>query len=314
MTAIGNAQAIGIYVLVDEPSGERRVEVGPRLFIGRECSGVDPAQRLIVTDVEVSRHHCEIRLEEGSGEATLLDTSSNGTRLNGSRIERGAPVLLADGDRIIIGGTSLVFRHRPRPGAPAPREHAMTARLVRPAEMTIAVGDIVDYSSVSEVVPSAELSEAVGTLFGELRKLLHRHGGAIGNYAGDALFALWELEHLPDGADRALRFALAARDLVAEVAERLSIRDLSGEPLRMGWGVVIGEASTGSIDGAAAIVLGDAANLAFRLSSVAGRDQRPEVLATATVLERASDEFARDEGIELAVKGRAGPERVFGIA
>ena len=82
----------------------------------------------------------------------------------------------------------------------------------------------------------------------------------------------------------------------------------------MGWGVVIGEASTGSVDGAAAIVLGDSANLAFRLSSLAGRDERPQVLATAQTLTRADGEFDRDEGVELTVKGRSGPETVFGVS
>jgi hypothetical protein len=59
-----------------------------------------------VDDASVSRRHAEIRLEDGA--AWVVDLgSTNGTEVNGSRVERA---LLADGDRIVLGQTELRFR------------------------------------------------------------------------------------------------------------------------------------------------------------------------------------------------------------
>jgi pSer/pThr/pTyr-binding forkhead associated (FHA) protein len=54
----------------------------------------------------VSRKHAEIRLR--LGRYTLYDLqSTNGTYVNGRRV---AEVVLADGDRLSIGGVELEFR------------------------------------------------------------------------------------------------------------------------------------------------------------------------------------------------------------
>ena len=57
-----------------------------------------------------------IRLDAG-GRATLIDTSSNGTRLNGARIERGAPVRLKGETRSVSAARSSSFEGRSRIGA-----------------------------------------------------------------------------------------------------------------------------------------------------------------------------------------------------
>jgi len=61
---------------------------------------------LQVADTGVSRRHAELRLEPGG--VRLVDLgSTNGTRVNGSRT---AETVLADGDRIELGATALVYR------------------------------------------------------------------------------------------------------------------------------------------------------------------------------------------------------------
>ncbi len=71
-----------------------------RMVIGRsrECE-------VRIDDANVSRQHCEVVDEEGSWAVVDLG-STNGTELNGRRIERAG---LNDGDRITVGGTDLVF-------------------------------------------------------------------------------------------------------------------------------------------------------------------------------------------------------------
>ena len=42
---------------------ERKVEVKDRLYVGRECAGIDDDHRLLIDGPDVSRNHFEIRLD-----------------------------------------------------------------------------------------------------------------------------------------------------------------------------------------------------------------------------------------------------------
>jgi hypothetical protein len=74
----------------------------PVTLLGR---GTDCDLRLV--DPGVSRHHAELRIEDG--EVVLVDLgSTNGTFVNGQPVRR---VLLTDGTRVTLGRTTLVFRN-----------------------------------------------------------------------------------------------------------------------------------------------------------------------------------------------------------
>ena len=73
----------------------------PTLVIGR---GAEADLRL--TDTGVSRRHAELHVDEDAVSLTDLQ-STNGTTVNGQRVGH---VVLADGDRISIGGTVLLYR------------------------------------------------------------------------------------------------------------------------------------------------------------------------------------------------------------
>jgi hypothetical protein len=76
----------------------------PITILGR---GTDCDLRLV--DAGVSRHHAELRVEDG--EVVLVDLgSTNGTFVNGQPIRR---VTLVDGTQVTLGRTTLVFRRDP---------------------------------------------------------------------------------------------------------------------------------------------------------------------------------------------------------
>ena len=85
------------------PAGTQRTfELSaPLTILGR---GTDCDLRLV--DPGVSRHHAELRVEDG--EVVLVDLgSTNGTFVNGQPVRR---VSLTDGTRVTLGRTTLVFR------------------------------------------------------------------------------------------------------------------------------------------------------------------------------------------------------------
>ena len=74
---------------------------GDRVVLGRsrECD-------IRLADANASRRHAEVRHEDGSYWVIDLG-STNGTELNGRRVERAQ---LSDGDRITLGATDIRFR------------------------------------------------------------------------------------------------------------------------------------------------------------------------------------------------------------
>jgi adenylate cyclase len=299
--------------------GERIVEVRDRLFIGRECQGIDDAHRLLVDDPSVSRHHLEIRVEADQGRAVVVDSSTNGTYLDGSRLERAHPTVLPPGSLLTIGATQLEFRS----AAAGPGSVIDTRATLRPstaATLVMAVGDIVDYTGLAERAGAAALGRSIDDLFAVVHRSLRHHRGSLANYAGDAFFGVWEPARIDDAGNLAVSFAMDVSATLAPVAAAGTGRAAApsgpdGSPLCMGWGVVVGEVSVGPMPGGMVAVLGDAANLAFRLAGVAGRGGHGPVLV--------SDDLCRSIGpapglvfgepYEVTVKGRQEPARVRSV-
>jgi ABC transport system ATP-binding/permease protein len=99
------------------------IQVDDELVIGRHATG--PGR--LSEDTEISRQHARLA-REISGDYAIEDLgSSNGTFVNGLRL--AAPQLLAEGDSIEVGATTLVVRsiavapapaEQPPPPPPAP--------------------------------------------------------------------------------------------------------------------------------------------------------------------------------------------------
>ena len=302
------------YVVVDPGTpGERTIPILDRLCIGREWRGIDEAHRLLIDDPAVSREHLEILLELDHDRASVVDRSTNGTRLNGVRIGRGVAAPLRPGDRLTVGSTELHFESERFAGS-GTAVGGETIRKVSMARMVMAVGDIVSYSTISQYTDSQVVLQSLEMIYGGLQETLTRHRGTLSDYAGDALFAVWELEQIPDAPVLAVEFALEAIEGMRNLAPMLNVRDPDGEPLRLGWGVVIGDAAISSLTGSLVSVVGDAANLAFRISGLAARDGRADVIVTQGVYELLDGKFVAGESDDVTVKGRTGTERVYGIS
>jgi predicted component of type VI protein secretion system len=99
------------FVAVDAGTpNEVLVPIDDRLVVGRECAGVDERHRLLIRDGSVSRSHLEIRVDVRQDRAWAIDTSSNGTLLNGAAMQPAMPVPVRSGDSFTLGAVTLQFR------------------------------------------------------------------------------------------------------------------------------------------------------------------------------------------------------------
>ena len=298
------------FLVVDPGSDRERVlPIHDRIFVGRDCAGIEPDRRWLVDDPGVSRNHLEIRLDEEQDRAYIVDTSTNGTRVNGSRIERASSVPLHPGDRVRVGQQELEFRSDRFSGSGS--DLKQTVKNISLTQMAMVVGDIISYSTISEYTDTETLMSNLGKLYGELCNVLSEHHGTLNNYVGDAFFAIWELEQNPNAAQDAVNFALAADRCVDEISADLDLRDPEGKPIRMGWAVASGLVAVSSMTGMLVAVLGDATNLVFRISGLAGRDGRGDVLATQAIRDATLDKFAYGDPEDVTVKGRKASERIY---
>jgi adenylate cyclase len=303
----------GVLVIAPDVPEERSIPVYDRLVVGRECAGVDEQHRLLVDDPSVSRTHLELWLDLDRDQAWLRDLSTNGTRVNGQRIERSAPVRIMPGDRVRLGAVDLQFRSR-RFAAPSGSSALETLRNASVADMVMVVGDVMSFSSIAEYTDDLVLLENIDRLYAVLRQILSRHRGTLSNFVGDAFFATWEVAAVPDAATAAVAFAVEAAETVPQIAAGLDLRDPAGAPVRMGWGVASGPAAVSMLTGILVSVLGDATNVAFRLSGVAGRDGRPDVLVTDAVHRATATSFDFTAPSAIQVKGRTQPVHILGAS
>ncbi len=301
-------------VIVVEPgtAEERTVPVIDRLVVGRECAGIDDGHRLVLEDDTVSRHHLEIRLDESEDRAVVLDMSTNGTRVNGVRIERAVPIPIRPGDRLQVGETQLEFQSD-RFFTAGQTDRRRTTRYVSQTSMVLVVGDLVGYSTISEVTDSSVVLDSLDVLWDGLRRLLMEHGGTLNSYAGDALFAVWESDPVEHAAAHAVDFVRAAQRHVGATAPTLPLRSPDGNPVQMGWAVVLGPVAVSTLTRAQPAVIGDTTNLAFRLSGRAARDGLPEILVNAPARDVLGDGYDWGEPHTVMVKGRSGEVVVFGL-
>lgn len=299
------------HLEVGDSGSRSSVAIFDQLFIGRECAGIAEPRRLVISDPEVSGTHLEIRLDPAADQAFVIDTSSNGTLLNGARLERAVPLRIRPGDEVRIGHRTMTFRSERFTAAP--KVAAATQARFEQVAMVMVVGDIVNYSTISQVTDEALMARSLHTLWHELRGVLLAHHGTLSHYAGDALFAVWEQHRFPQATGLAIDFALAANRLVEELGSELPLRNPDGTSIRMGWGVVQGMAAVAAMTRSADAVIGDAANVAFRLSGLAGRDGRAPVMVTGDARRAAGTQFAWGEAERVELKGRHGMETVFPV-
>jgi class 3 adenylate cyclase len=317
------------YLLINPGTpDQQRVELltGKVLEIGRKANPASP-HRLVLAVPEVSGNHAEIRqAPEGW---TIRDLgSTNGTRLNGDWISPGQEYLLKNGDVIKIAQVDLQVNlpndngnaTRNRVLQPVEDEHEKTQLHIKLINATILVGDIRAFTSLMETYSSKPdmVMSAAQRVFQMLADEIRKQHGQVEKVAGDAIMAYWQGADAPTTdhetyAINACHSALQMRTLVDRIAQKKENWPFNDHPLQVDMALATGPVAAGVLGAAKAnpALLGDTANLAFRLEKLIGDDMAGAVIIDGATYDLVKDEFDTQPLGSYTVKGRQRPVDVY---
>jgi len=175
--------------------------------------------------------------------------------------------------------------------------------------VTVLFSDLSGYTAMSEKLDPEEVKEITGQIFGEISKVISKYEGFVEKFVGDAVMALFGVPKAhEDDPVRAIRVAREIHDLVK--ARNSEIESKTGQPLAMHTGINTGLVVTGEVDIEKGThgVAGDTINLAFRLSSLAKKD---EILVSQDTYRQTEGHFIFEALEPTTVKGKAEPIQIY---
>ena len=174
-------------------------------------------------------------------------------------------------------------------------------------ELTVLFSDIRGFSAFSEAIPSSELTNIMNRLLTPLTGAIHRHGGTIDKYMGDAVMAFWGAPlHDEQHADHALEGAFSM--LAALKAINREFTAEGKQALAMGIGLNSGPMSVGNMGSSfrmAYTVMGDNVNLGSRLEGLTKAYGVNVIVSDATAKQASGWCYRRLD--KVRVKGRQTP-------
>lgn len=301
------------------------LEDGNVLEIGRKPNPNPSMRRLVLAVPEVSGNHAEIR-QAAEGWAIRDLGSTNGTRLNGDWITPGQEYVLKNGDVIKIAQVDLQVNlpedngSRERKPAVAEDEHEKTQFHIKLINATILVGDIRSFTSLMEQYSSQpeRVMHAAQRVFQLLSEEIRKQHGQVEKVAGDAIMAYWQGSDSPQSennlcAYQACYTALQMRNAVKQISAKAENWPFPDFPLWLDVALATGPVAAGVLGAAKAnpALLGDTANLAFRLEKMIGEDSPGDIIMDGSTYELIKGHFNVSSLGSYTVKGRQRPVAVY---
>lgn len=294
-----------------------QIEEGDTLEIGRKQAVVGK-KKLILPFPEVSGQHAEIRCRPSGW--TIVDSgSTNGTNLNGSRITPGKEYLLRPGDRLQIGRYVLVVSP-PVISKPDESEapHDKTHCRIKLIAVTIMVGDIKGFTGLMEnhAAEPEVVMQAAQRVFDAMYAEIHRNKGQLEKIAGDALMAYWQGDDSRAGqiaqAEQACHSALQVKEVATRLAKDPKFWPFENHPLKVDLALATGPVAAGALGQSGnPTLLGDTANLVFRLEKLIGDDNAGNIVVEGFTYELVKDRYRFESLGQFSVKGRQRPIDVY---
>jgi diguanylate cyclase (GGDEF)-like protein len=153
----------------------------------------------------------------------------------------------------------------PRPEPNQPNQPAVET------EVTALFCDICGFTGITANLPPLAVLELLNTYFPLIAEVVHRHGGTLEKYIGDAVLAIWGApQSSPDDVVRAVEAAVGIQAVVRELGLLGTPRE---PPLQVHIGLHSGPVVAASIGGdelSQFAIVGDTTSLASRVCELAG--------------------------------------------
>lgn len=299
------------------------------LEIGRKPSAPGGPRKLVIPVAEVSGRHAELRSGEHGWSVCDLG-STNGTRLNGQWLTPGQEYLLKNGDHIKVAQVDLVVNlpeHFPQRSDISqfyeedPEEK--TQMHVKLMSATILVADIRAFTALMEKYSAQPdlVMQASQRLFQRFGEEIQKEKGQIEKIAGDAVMAFWHSEESRQGANpdqkicanHACQAALRLKNLVEECQAKEEQWPFPEFPLQVDIALATGPVASGVAGAGTATmaILGDTANMAFRLEKLIGPERPGDIVMDASTYDLISSVFICESVGPVLIKGRSKPVEVY---
>lgn len=267
-----------------------------------------PPNDLALDDGRASRRHAELRIEP-AGACYLADLGSlKGTYVNGRPLT--APLRLHDGDALLIGDTTIIFRSAAAsPGATLPGGGATTQVAFDERLVTVLVFDIRESTGIGQRFAPEVVASTFGAFNSAALRILGERGAWGQKLTGDGLMALWA--HTDFVVPRATLATIVATCL--DLGTALSDASLAamGTAAKWGAGINTGTAGLGNMGDRQAqdfMPVHDTVNRAFRLEA-ATKEAGTEIVVGRTCFDLLDPRLAASPpAITLGLKGYKQPE------
>ena len=176
--------------------------------------------------------------------------------------------------------------------------------------VTVLFADVSGYTALSENLDPEDVANIMNRLFEAVTVEIHRYGGTVDKYSGDAVMALFGApQALENHEEMAVRASLSMQRVIGEFSTALE-RD-RGFSVAMRIGLNTGPVLAGLVGGLKTrsyTVMGDTVNLASRLEHAApvGR-----ILISATTAQPVQAIFDLEPPQQISVKGKSEPIIVY---
>lgn len=151
-------------------------------------------------------------------------------------------------------------------------------------DMTVLFADVYGFTTMAESLSPEAVADITYQLFSSLTEVIHRHGGTVDKYMGDAVMAFWGAP-LPDDA-HALNAVKAAHDMQKAVSQLNSTVFVAQKiSIRLGIGINTGTMVVGNLGSSLRhtyTVMGAVVNTASAIQQLTRRYQHDILLGEET--------------------------------
>ena len=178
--------------------------------------------------------------------------------------------------------------------------------------ISVLFSDVRNFTSISEQYQPKDLAQLMNRMLTALSAAIHKHGGTVDKYIGDAVMAFWNAPlDDPEHARNATLGALDMQDAMQRLSDQLVAEGRA--PMRLGVGICTGEASVGNMGSElrmAYTAMGDTVNLSSRLEGLT-KKYGAGILVSESVQKACGTDIAFRWVDDVRVKGRERPVRIF---